>query len=130
MSAITIRIGYDVQRVSPNQRLHWAERARRNRVAAAAAVYAWTLAGCPEIHGKAHVDVTIRRGRVMDQDNAVASLKSVLDALCRRRETGCGVLWDDSSKFLELGAVIQETGRRWKDRPEIELCFTPEEMEE
>ncbi len=119
---VVIRVPFDVQRVSPNQRLHRHERARRVRAARAAALIAWRQAGFPRMAGPAVVSVVIRRGRPLDHDNAVACLKPLLDQLlCARANGGEGILEDDRPAVMTLGEVRQETGGKWRHLPEVEV---------
>lgn len=124
--AIRILVYADAHATSPNQRLHWTARRQRNRKAEERARLAWIHAGRPRMEGKVTVDVVIRRGRVLDQDNACACLKPFLDRLfCGNRYGGEAVTADDSPRYLALGTIRQETGNTWKGREEIEFLVRP-----
>lgn len=133
---IRIVVKCDPARTSPNQRLHWAERHRRNDAARAAARAGWMQAGCPVATGRVRVSFIVRRGRKLDADNALAGCKPIIDALfgMRRRPgrpTNPGlVTTDDSPRWLELGEVRQETGARWRHRAEVEVVIESIESEE
>lgn len=51
---------------------------------------------------KIHLHIRIGRRKILDQDNAEAGLKPVLDAL-----RAVGFIWDDSPKFLDRPPVEQ-----------------------
>jgi hypothetical protein len=63
-----------------------------------------------------NVNVIIRRGRVIDQDNAQACLKSLIDGLFNNAVTP-----NDSRKWVLNYTVNQETGRVWQYQPEVEF---------
>ncbi|MGW8179453.1 MAG: hypothetical protein ACWGQW_11945 [bacterium] len=54
-----------------------------------------------EVQGKCRVTITLHRKKLQDPDNAVGSVKPVLDALKRN-----GWLVDDSPEYLEL--IVRE----------------------
>lgn len=126
--AIRILVHTDIGKLSPNLRIHWQERRRRAKVAAAAAVAAWLAAGSPVADGPVAVSLIIRRGRAMDADNAIASCKAVIDALFRRSRTGAGVTPDDGPRWVHLGDVRQETGGQWRGREEVEVVVVPHDV--
>jgi hypothetical protein len=94
-------------------RLHWAARRREG---AAWSAYLAAHAG-PAPSGRplrARLSVVVRRRRLQDPDNAVASLKPLLDALVRR-----GWLADDSGVHLELEvreevSKVSQTWVKWE----------------
>lgn len=100
--------------------LHWTALHRLQTAAKHRAHTAWVIAGKPALAGPwpVRVDVTIRRGRKMDRDNAVSSLKAVIDGLFKGKVTP-----DDSERFLDLRTPIQEVGARWKGREEVEFVI-------
>ncbi len=118
---ITLTVPVDPGMTSPNRRLHWAERNRRNEKAALYAFWAWNHAGCPWVSGPVVVSVHVRRGRIMDDDNLWAGFKPIRDALFKHRITP-----DDSPRWVTQGTLTQETGRRWVGREEC--VITVEEV--
>lgn len=122
-----IVVEMDPSRTSLNQRLHWRERARRNAVVKLAAMCAWAHAGRPEASRRVRVSIVCRRGRALDADNVITGCKPALDALFAvRRRKGLPVepglmTPDDGPEWVELGEVWQETGARWRGRPEVEF---------
>ena len=122
---LSITILTDPSRLSLNQRLHWRERKRRNDAAKSAAYLGWLDAGRPTLDGPVTMDVLVRRGRVMDEDNIITGLKGTCDALVK-----CGLLSDDKASVLTWGSVTQETGRKWRGREEVVLTFTKEAANE
>ena len=126
MSRWEIIVPFDPHRTSLNQRLHWRERCRRNQAAAEAAHYGWAKAGRPYTERRVRVSVLVRRGRVLDRDNVIAGLKPVADLLFSRRH-GIAMTPDDGPQWVEWGSVEFETGKRWRDRPEVVLVV--EEVE-
>jgi hypothetical protein len=111
---IWISVPWDAGRLSPNKRLHWGHRARVAKVALQTAQLAWRQAGSPRAKGRVRVNVSIRRGRVMDEDNALGGLKAVFDGLFK----GC-VTPDDSARWVTLGRIEQQTGKAWGKAPEV-----------
>ena len=126
---IRIIVAHDPARTSPNQRLHWAERHRRNDAARAAARAGWLQAGCPVATGLVRISFIVRRARKLDADNALAGCKPIIDALFGQRRRARQpalpglVTPDDSPRWLTLGEVRQETGARWRRRPEVEVVI-------
>lgn len=114
MTTIEIVVPTDVGRCSPNLRLCWQERSRRAKAARVSALLAWRMAGEPVAPGPVTVDLTIRRGRVMDQDNALSAFKPGLDSLFNGAITP-----NDSPRWVEYGRIRQETGRQWRDNPHV-----------
>ncbi len=132
LSAFSIVVPIDIQRTSPNQRLHWAERNRRNQSARNAAQAAWVKAGRPKCKRPVTVELIVRRGRVLDADNAVSSTKPIIDQLFGSRSRGAGrtklpglITPDDSPEFVRLsGNVKQIVGPSWRGKEEIEFVIT------
>jgi hypothetical protein len=83
------------------------------------------MARKPSLQGPwpVRVDVIIRRGRKLDRDNAVSSLKATIDGLFKGRVTP-----DDSEAFLDMRMPIQETGKQWHGREEVEFVVWPGEL--
>lgn len=116
----TIRVRFDINRVSPNQRLHHMTRARLNRMAREAGRLAWAQAGRPTSSAPVTVDLILRRARAIDQANAWAAAKGAIDGVFVEALTP-----DDSPKYVRLGTVTQETGKAWKGREECVFVVTP-----
>lgn len=81
-----------------------------------AAAYALRRANDPILIEPVVVDVLVRRGRSMDDDNVIAGLKSVRDALVKR-----GLVPDDTPRWWLWGQVSYECGARWRQAPEVVL---------
>lgn len=118
---IRITVPIDPNLTSPNHRLHWGERARRNTRARELARLAWLAAGGPVAAGPVRVSVIIRRERALDPDNAVSCLKPLIDGIFRE-----GVTPDDSARWIAHGAIVQERGKRWRGREEVEFVIEEE----
>ncbi len=93
--------------LSPNARVHWAERYRAAQSFLEAVYYscvhAMNQAGREKWpYCKARVSLTFvfPQGRRRDKDNLVAMFKPGLDSLVK-----IGLLRDDDSEHLEIGAV-------------------------
>lgn len=106
----------DPNECSPNRRRKLRSYLRAKKAHRLAAQVAWHQAGKPVAVGRICVDVIVRRGRTMDEDNARAGLKHIFDGLFKRAITP-----DDSREYVELGALRMETGAHWKARPEVEV---------
>jgi hypothetical protein len=117
---LTITVRFDPHRLSLNQRLHWRERARRNRAVKDVARLAWAQAGRPAFEGPVRVSMLVRRGRQIDSDNAITGTKAARDALFNRAITP-----DDSPRWVTLGECRQECGKAWKDAPEVVFTIEP-----
>lgn len=114
----------DANEGSRNQRRHWRgemglKKQWRTQAFLVASDALNSASGAP-FEKRVRVSWVIRRGRKIDPDNACSSavLKHCLD--------GCvdaGLLRGDSEQFVECGTVTQETGRLYRDRPEILLIL-------
>ena len=114
--------------ISPNalkKLKHWALRAELVREARHRAMVAWLMAGRPTCPGPfpVRVEATIRRTRVLDDDNALGSLKAIRDELFNGR-----VIPKDSTRFLRFQMPTQETGKRWAGVEEVEFVIWPGEL--
>ena len=107
--AKSVIVKYDVNRLSPNQRIFWAERSKRTKVAKSLAEYAWRTQGRPGFNAPCNYRIVIFRGRRIDQDNAVASCKAILDGLFHGN-----MLPDDSDNYAKLHGLEQVTGKTWE----------------
>lgn len=65
---------------------------------------------------KVQVQVTIHHSRLYDQDNAIGSLKPVLDAL-----KNVGYLRDDNAEWLDLLPVVQVKSSRKAQKTIIKI---------
>lgn len=121
---ITITIPFDAGRCAPNKlsRMLWQQRKRVADAAKEAATAAWLRAGGPRAYAPVIVDLTIRRGRSMDADNAISACKHTLDGLFNGQITP-----SDSLRWVRLGEVRQETGNRWRLAPEVVVTIRPRE---
>lgn len=124
---IRITVLGDNAPLSPNalRSTHWARRAELVREARHRAMVAWLLAGRPTCPGPfpVRVEAVIRRTRVMDDDNALGSLKAIRDELFNGR-----VIPKDSTRFLRFQMPTQETGKRWAGVEEVEFTIWPGEL--
>jgi hypothetical protein len=113
-----LTVGIDTAPLSPNRMggRHWRSNMRLKAKAKETAEWAWHKAGRPRFKELVVVTVTIRRGRVMDYDNAWASLKVVIDALFKKAITK-----DDSATYVRFRPLKQETGKRFKGKEEVEF---------
>lgn len=91
-------------------RMHWAARRKDSRD--------WhraigAICGNGNAHGQIRLEIVVFRVRLQDPDNAVASLKPVIDALNRH-----GWMVDDDCAGVDLGAR-QEKCKKADERTEI-----------
>ena len=121
----TLVVPWDAGRLSSNAagRLHWRSTAALRRDARLAGDYAWRQAGCPKATAPVKVDILVRRGRKMDDQNIIGGLKAVFDGIFVNKLTP-----DDSSAWVSFGRVDQLTGRQWGLRPETVLTVTEREL--
>ncbi len=125
MQPIEITIQGDVVKaLSLNQRVHYMVRHKRNQDYKARAWLAWAAAGRPRAQGKVRLDFIVRRGRSVDSDNAISSMKSILDGLTDQPGRPA-LLPDDSARWVELGTVVFETGARWRGQEEVVVRVSP-----
>lgn len=125
---VTLTVRFDPHRLSANQRLHWRERAVRARLAGEAARVAWHCAGSPVIDGPVEVLLLVRRGRVIDPDNALGGCKGIIDSLFNSKRNGYGVTPDDSTSYVRWLPIQFETGNQWMGREEVVVTIRPLEM--
>ena len=91
-------------------------------LAGEAAYFGWLAAGKPQIdedQWPVVMDLVVRRGRKLDQNNCWGAVKRPLDSVC----CAGGILPADSEKYLICGEVKQETGAAWLNRPEFVMLF-------
>lgn len=118
---VTITVpGDPAAALSPNLRLHWRERARRVEQWRGRARLAWLAAGSPVFRQPICIAVCVVRARVMDQDNVLASMKALQDSFVT-----CGLVPDDSAKWVTPGPLQQMTGRGNKGKEAVLFTITP-----
>lgn len=118
--AIRIVVPWDPNRTSEN-RVASANRFARSHLMKTAkelARMAWLAAGKPTSAVPVRVSVIVRRGRRMDDWNIPGACKPLIDGLFVR-----GVTPDDGPRWVHLGGVRQETGKRWAGREECEFII-------
>lgn len=124
-----IEIPGNVMCLSPNRRLHPMERARLAKDWKARAWMAWLAAGQPRFDVPVCIQITLRRARVVDPDNALASMKSCLDGLCYNRwhaeRNRLAMLPGDAAKWVQYAPVQQETGALFKGREMVVISVWP-----
>lgn len=106
---LTLSVLWDPHLTSANQRLHWAERARRNKRAKWRAREAWEKSGSAKATGRVRVTLTVRRAKALDGDNLISGCKPIIDGIFKD-----GVTPDDSAKWVALQTPQQEIAARWK----------------
>lgn len=113
---IELTISGDPNDLSPNKRHHWRTRADLVKRWRTKAQIKAVEARLEPARGRVRISFTIRRGRVLDPDNArsSASLKACVDGL-----RDAGVIPNDTLKHVLIGEVIQETGGIFRHRPEL-----------
>src|SRR5688572_9515766 len=116
MELCRIIIPVDVNEANPNRFRSLRQKMRVKRDHIDAAKLCWVKAGRPMSEVKVRVSVIIRRARKLDPDNAIASLKHLIDGIFKDAITK-----DDSDKYIELGIVSQETNAKYKSSPEVEF---------
>ena len=109
MTPIVITVPWDAGTLAPNQRMHHMKKYRLTVGARRTAGLAWIAAGRPRATKRVQVDIIIRRARELDADNAVASLKALMDGLFNSSVTP-----NDSPRWVRLGRVTQEIDAKWK----------------
>ncbi len=94
---------------------HWAQAARRKKQDREfIGIYAH-LQRIPKAEGKRRVSLVITLGPKMRSPDKDCWWKSVADAL-----SACGLVKDDSPKWIEFGAVVYERGPQRATRIELE----------
>jgi hypothetical protein len=116
MQVCKLVLPLDANEMNPNKRRRLRDWINAKVRHAFTARTVWREAGKPVSASPVTVNVTIRRGRLLDEDNARASLKAVFDGLFKKAITP-----DDSPQWVKLGTLTQEINKRWKLKPEIEI---------
>jgi hypothetical protein len=100
-------------------RMHPAKRTRIKNEALETARMAWKAAGKPRAKAfPVTVFATVRRGRTMDTQNIVHSTTwaAMIDGIFRD-----GVTPDDSPAYVVWAEIVQQAGKGWARRPDVEL---------
>ena len=96
--------------LSANDRLHWAEKARRTKALRAMGFSAWHRAGRPTYdRARLTVDITWPDRRQRDAANAHPTIKALIDGMVHPGPKVRGILPDDSDEYL-LGPDLRPTG--------------------
>ena len=118
MTSITVL--YDINRLSPNGRLHWREKAKRVKSAKSRAYFAWIAAGKPTWSVPVTVAIHVQQGRVIDADNALACCKPLIDGIFGGNATP-----DDSAQWVEFLPVTFETGAKFRHKEIVTFTIQP-----
>lgn len=113
-----------VRDLSPNTRLNWRVRAQRTKLWREKVTLAWLHSGRWLFKTPVNVTIIVRRGRIVDTDNLQSACKSVRDGLWGE---GC-MLHADDKRYIASYEVVQETGRQWREAPEVEILVTGEPL--
>jgi len=97
-------------------RCHWGTRARENKRLRNHLVATAGHARFGDTVGKQRVRITVHRRRLQDPDNAVASVKGLVDGLVR-----LGWLRDDSAEWCELEVKEVKAATKRDERTVIEV---------
>lgn len=121
MTSITVL--YDINRLSPNGRLHWREKAKRVKVARSIAYHTWkNLFGAPTWSVPVTVAIHVQRGRIIDADNALACCKPLIDGIFGGNATP-----DDSAQWVEFLPVTFLTGLGFRGHEAVTFTIHPRE---
>jgi hypothetical protein len=118
-SGVEIVVPFDCNRLSPNHRNHWATKAAHVKAARLSAGVAWLRAGSPRFDAPVVCQITIRRARKIDPDNALASCKALIDGIF-----GGNLTPDDSAQWVEFLPVVIESGAKYKNCPCVTFNVT------
>lgn len=114
---IRVTVAVDPHLASPNQRSRTFHKAARIKATMReAAAWAWVGAGKPRARGPVNVTVTVRRGRAIDLDNALASCKPLIDGLFNDAITP-----DDSIAWIKSYTIKLDVAKKYADQPEVEF---------
>jgi crossover junction endodeoxyribonuclease RusA len=121
MTSITITLPIPARKLSPNARVHWAERANLTRharaVAHLAALHALNLRRPPGwLKARLEVKAFFKTRNFPDPDNFIASLKSSIDGIA-----DSGIILDDKALWPERPVF-----RKDAENPRIEITITKE----
>lgn len=103
---------------SPNRRRKVRTYIQHSTAHKQLAQVAWRKAKRPVAPGPfpITVNVIVRRGNRMDEFNAWAGMKHVIDGLFVKAITP-----DDSAKYVRQGSITIEVGPQWKKFPHVEV---------
>lgn len=107
-------VHFDVALTSPNARSHWSTRSKNNRKAKRAAHEAWLVGGMPISTNPVDVQIVLLRSRELDQDNALAACKSIIDGLFKDRITA-----DDAPAWVYFLPVEQRPHKSHRLDPTV-----------
>lgn len=121
MTSITILLPLPVRKLSPNARVHWAEKAKlvkaSRRVASIASLEALNLRRPPGwLKAKMEVKAYFKTLTFPDPDNFIASLKSSIDGIA-----DSGIILDDKALWPERPVFKKDA-----ENPRIEITITKE----
>jgi len=121
MDQITIILPLPVRKLSPNARVHWAEKAKlvraSRKVASLAALEALNLRRPPGwLKAKMEIRAFFKTMNFCDPDNFIASLKSSIDGIA-----DSGIIANDKSLWPE-----RPTFEKDAENPRIEITITSE----
>jgi crossover junction endodeoxyribonuclease RusA len=121
MTSITITLPLPVHKLSPNARVHWAEKAKlvraSRKVAHLAALEALNLRRPPGwLKAKMNVTAYFKQNRSRDADNFMASLKSACDGIA-----DAGIIANDKGLWPERPVFAKDAAN-----PRIEITITKE----
>lgn len=95
--------------------LHWTKRAKVVRAAHQIVEVYRNVCNVERANGKRRVSVFVTLMKGQRRPDVDAYWKCLLDSL-----VACGLLWDDSPKWCELGTVTYERGETRKTRITLE----------
>lgn len=121
MTSITITLPLPVRKLSPNARVHWAEKAKlvraSRKVAALAALEALNLRRPPGwLKAKMEIRAFFKTRNFPDPDNLTASMKSQIDGIA-----DSGIIANDKSLWPERPVFAKDA-----ENPRIEITITSE----
>ena len=122
MTSITIILPLPARKLSPNARVHWAEKAKLTRaarkVAHLAALEVLNLRRPPGwLKARLEVKAFFKTRNFPDPDNLTASMKSSIDGIA-----DAGIILDDKALWPE-----RPTFEKDASNPRIELTITSEQ---
>lgn len=109
-----IVVRFDVAKTSPNARSHWRTRHNNNRKAKLAAREAWMIYGMPRSSTPIDVQIILLRSRELDQDNALAACKGIIDGLFKDCITP-----DDTPAWVTFRPVEQRPHKSHRADPTV-----------
>jgi len=121
MTSITITLPLPVRKLSPNARVHWAEKAKlvraSRKVAHLAALEALNLRKPPGwLKAKMEIRAFFKTRNFPDPDNLTASMKSSIDGIA-----DSGIIANDKSLWPERPVFEKDA-----ENPRIEITITSE----